>query len=69
MLKKDKTIRVIDLALNVDINSSNDIATELEEMLIQNKSIEDLNLSACKLSSKTLLHFIPGLSRNTSIKV
>ena len=68
-LKKDKNIKILDLALNVDLGSSSSEMTEsIEDMLNQNKTLEELNISACKLSSKTIAALIPGLGRNTCLK-
>jgi hypothetical protein len=40
----------------------------IEDMLVQNKTLEELNISACRLSSKTIAALIPGLGRNTALK-
>jgi len=68
--KRSKTtaIKVLDLALNTEIANS-DVIEALEDMLTNNHTIEDLNLSACKLSGKMLQSVLAGVGRNTALKV
>lgn len=67
-LKKNTTIRDLDLADNHDPNSTIDCGTTLQDFLSVNKSIEELDFGFIGLTITEVFCLVKGLTFNTSLK-
>jgi len=66
ILRRHKTIKKLDIAMNTEISS--EIAADIEQFLQSNEEIEDLNIAACQLSSQSLTSVMNGAGKSTSLK-
>eukprot|EP01114_Cavostelium_apophysatum_P012406 TRINITY_DN2769_c0_g1_i1.p1 TRINITY_DN2769_c0_g1~~TRINITY_DN2769_c0_g1_i1.p1 ORF type:complete len:1526 (+),score=453.87 TRINITY_DN2769_c0_g1_i1:244-4821(+) len=67
-LRKHSQLKVLDLAVNPEVSSS-DVAKELEDFLTQNHVLEEINLANCDLSSQAFQNVVSGLAKSRSVKI
>jgi len=65
-LRRHPSIKALDLAMN-DL-SSTEISRELEDMLTFHRTLEDINIAACQLTSQGLTVICTGLGKNSTLK-
>jgi len=66
-IKKHPFIQNLDLAMNSELGTSNEVSKELEDLFLFARKLEDLNIAACQFSSSTIVHVINGISKNSTL--